>query len=171
MARPGDVKHVAGVHAPSPLMPASAVVLRSLADYETPVWLDRVCAGNPAIAEWIRFQTSAPIIPDASAASLAVVADADALPAFEAFAQGTDEYPDRSTTLIVQIGGFHSRTFKLSGPGIRTERHVMIDGLPDDFVERWAENRALFPRGVDLILVAGAEIMALPRAVQISRAE
>jgi len=41
--------------------------------------------------------------------------------------------------------------------------------LPDDFTARWANNRALFPRGVDVILVAGTDIAALPRTVHITR--
>ena len=36
-------------------------------------------------------------------------------------------------------------------------------GLPDGFLAMRAANRPLFPRGVDVILVAGADILALPR--------
>jgi alpha-D-ribose 1-methylphosphonate 5-triphosphate synthase subunit PhnH len=37
--------------------------------------------------------------------------------------------------------------------------------LPPDFQARLAANRALFPRGVDLILVSPDAVAALPRSV------
>jgi alpha-D-ribose 1-methylphosphonate 5-triphosphate synthase subunit PhnH len=43
-----------------------------------------------------------------------------------------------------------------------------VDGLPHDFAARWAANRALFPRGVDLVLCADDTLVALPRTTQIS---
>jgi alpha-D-ribose 1-methylphosphonate 5-triphosphate synthase subunit PhnH len=42
--------------------------------------------------------------------------------------------------------------------------------LPSDFEARLAGNRALFPRGVDLLLVAGHELAALPRTTVVARA-
>ena len=44
--------------------------------------------------------------------------------------------------------------WSLSGPGIADRASLAADPLPDDLGERLAANRALFPRGVDLILVA-----------------
>jgi alpha-D-ribose 1-methylphosphonate 5-triphosphate synthase subunit PhnH len=35
--------------------------------------------------------------------------------------------------------------------------------LPPDFAAQWSANRALFPRGIDLLLVSGADIVGLPR--------
>ena len=35
------------------------------------------------------------------------------------------------------------------------------------FVQEWAANHAMFPRGVDLILCAGNRLAALPRSVRI----
>ena len=42
MARPGQVHAVNGVSAPAPLCDAAAAVLLTLADHETPLWLDPV---------------------------------------------------------------------------------------------------------------------------------
>ncbi len=57
--------------------------------------------------------------------------------------------------------------FVLSGPGIDGETALAVDGLPDDLTERLAANRALFPRGVDLVLTCGREIAALPRSTRV----
>jgi alpha-D-ribose 1-methylphosphonate 5-triphosphate synthase subunit PhnH len=38
-----------------------------------------------------------------------------------------------------------------------------VEGLAPAFWQALRRNHAMFPRGVDLILVAGTEILALPR--------
>ena len=166
MARPGDIKVLNGVDAPAPLAPATAALVQSLADYESPIWLDPVFAAAPAIAEWIRFHTGAPIVASPGDAAFALVADALTLPGFMQFAQGSEEYPDRSTTIIVQVERFTGRSFVLQGPGIKTTRAFAAGPLPDDFAQRLRDNRELFPRGVDLVFVAGHDIAALPRSVR-----
>lgn len=168
-ARPGEIKTITGASGPAPLAPASAALAQSLADYETPIWLDRTFAGVPDIAQWIRFYTGAPIIDDKRQAAFAFIADAQSMPDVTQFALGSEEYPDRSTTLIVQVARFCGRPLGISGPGIKGARDLAAADLPEDFAERFAANRELFPRGVDLVLVAGNQIAALPRSIRISR--
>lgn len=166
MARPGEIKTLRGIAAPSPLAPATAALVQSLADYETPIWLDGKLS-VPAVKEWIRFRTGAPIVEDKRAAVFALIADPTRMPDFTQFALGSEEYPDRSTTLIVQVQRFHGALIHISGPGIKGRRSIAAEPLPDDFIARFSANRELFPRGVDLVLAAGDEIVALPRSVQI----
>jgi alpha-D-ribose 1-methylphosphonate 5-triphosphate synthase subunit PhnH len=166
-ARPGDIRTLDEVAAPAPLAPATAALVQALADYETPVWLDTMFAAAPAIAEWVRFQTGAPIVKDARDAAFALIADPLALPDIDSFALGTEDYPDRSTTLIVQVALFKGPAFTLKGPGINGRRSLAATPLPVDFAERLRANRELFPRGVDLVLVAGAQVAALPRTVRV----
>ena len=167
MARPGQIRSLKGVDAPAPFAPATAALIKSLADYETPLWLDPAFAAAPQAAEWIRFHTGAPIVGDPAAATFALVGNARALPNFAQFAQGTSEYPDRSTTLIVQIDAFTGDAITLKGPGIKTAHEFAASPLPAGFAARMKENRALFPRGIDLVFVAGHDIAALPRSVMI----
>ena len=168
-ARPGTIRMLQGTDAPPPLMPATAAVISSLADYETPLWLDPVFSVAPAVTEWIRFTTGARIVQDPRDAAFALISSAHALPDFGVFAQGSEEYPDCSTTLIVQVARFDGEVMSLSGPGIRECGRLAVENLPEDFAARWANNRALFPRGVDVILVAGSDIAALPRTVHVTR--
>jgi alpha-D-ribose 1-methylphosphonate 5-triphosphate synthase subunit PhnH len=168
-ARPGTIKTLRGKNAPAPLLPAAAAVLASLADYETPFWLDAALRDVPAVADWIRFTTGAPLTDDPRQAAFALIADARAMPDFADFAQGSEEYPDRLTTLIVQIERFAGESFSLSGSGLKDTRAFAAEPLPAEFAERCAANRETFPRGIDLILVAGDRIAALPRSVRISR--
>lgn len=166
MARPGEIKTVRGAAAPAPLAPATAALVHSLADYETPVWLDAKLSVS-AVTDWIRFHTGAPVVEDKRAAAFALIADPSRMPDFTQFALGSEEYPDRSTTLIVQVERFHGAVTHIAGPGIKGRRSFAVEPLPDDFAARFSANRELFPRGVDLVLVAGDEILALPRSVQI----
>ena len=87
---------------------------------------------------------------------------------FERFAQGSEEYPDRSTTLIVQVERFDGRSPHPRGPGIKTLARFAAEPLPDNFAERLRANHALFPRGVDLDSGRGDAIAALPRSMRVA---
>ena len=169
MARPGEIKELGDLDAPAPLAAGTAAIVRSLADYETPVWLDDALAAEPAVAAWIRFQTGAPIAADPQQAAFALVGNANALPDFTTFSPGNADYPDRSTTVIVQVERFAGAAYSLAGPGIQHRTDTSAEPLPDDFAARWAANGALFPCGIDLVLVAGTNVAALPRTVRVTR--
>lgn len=173
LARPGSVQTIAdAVNAPSPLMPASAAVALALFDHDTPIWFNERFAAEPEIAAWLRFQTGAPLTNEASHATFALIHSGGALPDFETFAPGTLEYPDRSTTLVVQVDTLtEGPALILSGPGICGTSSLRAGALPSDFIERMQANRALFPRGIDLLLVCGHELVALPRSVYVAAGE
>lgn len=166
-ARPGEIGTLRGVSAPALLAPATAALVKSLADYETPIWLDRALA-VPAVADWLRFHCGAPIVSDPGDAAFAIIGNPLELPDFARFAQGTEEYPDRSTTVIVQVERFNGRFITLEGPGIKATRALAAEPLPDDFAQRLRANRELFPRGIDLVLVAGDRLAALPRSIRLA---
>jgi alpha-D-ribose 1-methylphosphonate 5-triphosphate synthase subunit PhnH len=164
MARPGQAHAVHGVCAPMPLCDAAAAVLLTLADHETPLWLD--AAGDDARG-WIAFHTGAAFVPAAEA----TFAVALSLPDLTTFSDGSDEMPETSATIILQVASLTTgRRFVLEGPGLREPVVVTIDGLPADFVGVWQQNHGRFPRGVDLILCAGDRLTALPRSVSIGEA-
>lgn len=167
-ARPGEIRTIDGVAAPAPLAPATAALIQSLADYETPIWLDPSLASVPAIGEWIRFQTGAPLVKEMRDAAFALIGNPSDLPEFAKFALGTEEYPDRSTTLIIQVERFAGHAITIEGPGNKVARRLAVEPLPDDFATRVAANRELFPRGIDLVLTAGEQVMALPRSIRVS---
>ncbi|MFL5252441.1 MAG: phosphonate C-P lyase system protein PhnH [Rhodopila sp.] len=161
MAHPGRICRSPPVAAPDLLCTASAAVLLALVDQETPLWLDPVAADAQ---DWITFHTSAPLTDRASAA----FALAFGLPDMTGFPAGSDEAPETSVTLIVQVRTFSAGVrLELTGPGLRELAQIQVDGLPADFPVQWAANRALFPRGVDLLLCAGDELLAMPRSVTV----
>ena len=171
LARPGTVKPLPpAAAAPSPLSATAAAVALTMLDYETPVWLDAPLAQRPQVADWVRLHTGARVTSDPREAAFAFIADPVHAPAFDGFSLGTPEYPDRSATLVLQVEDFGSgQRLLLAGPGIADVRSFSARPLPPDFQNRIAANRALFPRGVDMILVSPDAVTALPRSVASTR--
>jgi alpha-D-ribose 1-methylphosphonate 5-triphosphate synthase subunit PhnH len=164
MARPGSVYSIRGVAAPAPLCDAAAAVLLTLADHETPLWLDP--AAELARA-WIAFHTGASDV----AVGRAMFAMALSLPDLAALPDGSDEMPETSATVVLQVASLRTgRQFVLEGPGLREPKVLEVDGLPADFASIWQRNHGLYPRGIDLILCAGNQLTALPRSVTIREA-
>ena len=165
MARPGCIGTVGGVAPPAPLCVASAAVLLTLTDHETPLWLDPAAA---AARHWIAFHCGAP---EANGTGNANFALALGMPDLAHFPAGTHEGPETSATVIVQLPSLTGGVaLRLRGPGIETSRLLAPVGLPPDFPAFWRRNRGLFPAGIDLILCAGADLAALPRTVQVEEA-
>jgi alpha-D-ribose 1-methylphosphonate 5-triphosphate synthase subunit PhnH len=168
MSHPGRIVDVAnGVQAPAPLHPAAAVVCLTLLDFETPLWLDGAAA-RPEVVAWLRFHCGAPVVERPEAARLALVADALAMPPFDAFDAGSAEYPDRSATLVIQVQALLGGTGRrLAGPGIEGATRLEVTGVPARFWTGVRDNQAQFPRGVDTILSAGRMLAALPRSTRV----
>jgi alpha-D-ribose 1-methylphosphonate 5-triphosphate synthase subunit PhnH len=169
MARPGVPQVLTpALVAPQPLSRGAGSVALTLLDYESPFWLDATLARHGEVAEWLRFHTGAPMVRDPKEAAFAFIADATQVPEFGSFALGTAEYPDRSTTLVLQVDNLAgSAMMRLHGPGIAGERPFAISPSPADLVARLQNNHALFPRGVDLLFVTSDAVAAMPRSTRI----
>ncbi|RWX77309.1 phosphonate C-P lyase system protein PhnH [Neorhizobium lilium] len=173
MARPGTIQTVAtDVGQPEPLRTAAGAIALTLCDHETPVWLS-AGLGKSVVGEWIGFHTGAPLTREKAEARFAFLEPGITPASFGLFALGSQEYPDRSTTLVLEVAALRleagsGQKLTLSGPGILQSREIWIDGLPDSFSRLWIDNRALFPRGVDVILTAGRDLLCLPRTTKIA---
>jgi alpha-D-ribose 1-methylphosphonate 5-triphosphate synthase subunit PhnH len=170
MARPGLARPLpSGLAAPPPLSPTAAAVALTLLDYETPFWLDQALAHASEVAAWIRFHTGAPQTADGARAAFGFVSDPAAMPPFGVFSSGSVEYPDRSTTLVLQVASLsEGEELELCGPGIAGTRSFSAQPLPPDFRARLIANRDMFPRGVDLIFVTADAVAALPRSLRVA---
>lgn len=159
MARPGMIEEISGAQPPAPLSIAAGAVILTLCDPETPVHL----AGDydtQTIRDWITFHTGAPLVaPETAAFAIGSWHD---LPLTD-FPIGTSEYPDRSTTLIVDSEALTSSGPTLQGPGIQTTATL---SLPE--TQAFQTNRAHFPLGLDFIFTSGKRLAALPRSTRVS---
>ena len=170
MARPGTVQRAAAsVGAPAGMMRGTAAIALTLFDHDTPVWLDASMSKTSEIARWLKFHTSAPVVSDSSISHFALIGDASALPDLANFSFGTNEYPDRSTTLILQVESLdQGPAYELRGPGIDGSAILQARIKPADLFERLAINATLFPRGIDVVLVHDDAIVAIPRTTRLA---
>ncbi|WP_291297351.1 phosphonate C-P lyase system protein PhnH [Elioraea sp.] len=171
-SRPGTIVTLAGpTRPPAPLGGAMAAVALTLVDADTPLWLDdAIMAG--AAPSWLRFHCGCRLVADPSSAVFAFAADAAALPPLSRFFAGTDEYPDRGATIVVAVAALgEGHRLTLTGPGIAGTAMIATTGLQKGFAAMRAANHRLFPRGVDVILVAGNRLVSLPRSTTVSSPE
>ena len=168
-AHPGRILKLDALpEAPAPLYPPTLALCLTLADLDTALWLDETLAEQPEILRLLRFQCGSRIVDSPAAADFALVANGVAMPPLARFKLGSEDYPDRSTTLIVQVRGLWNEAgATLSGPGIETTEVLEASPLPLDFWDQLRANRALFPRGVDVVLAAPDRLVALPRSVRV----
>ncbi len=159
MARPGTIHQVAGAVGPAPLSGAASVLILTLCDVETPLYLGP-SHDTGAVRDWITFHTGAPLV-EASEAMFAV-GSWEALAPVGRFGIGTDQYPDRAAILIVEMADLVPEGTVLTGPGIAHEARLSV---PD--VAFSQANARLFPLGLDLFLTCGARLAALPRTTRV----
>ena len=171
MSEPGTIVTLQSVDgSPRPLSVALVTLALTLCDYETPVWLDPMMRAAPGVAEFLRFHTGAKVIERPGEAVFAFGGGAGELPDLNEFAIGTLEYPDRSTTVVIEVTRLANEAgWRLTGPGIASEAQLAAAPLPDSFANQLRANHALFPRGVDIVLCSGRRLAALPRSTWVER--
>lgn len=167
LSHPGRIVTLGDAPAgPGALSPAAAAFLLTLADRDTPVWLDGAF-DTDAVRTFLRFHAGTPIVATRGDASFAVVACDDPAP-LDGFAIGTDTFPDRSATLVIEVPSLLGGTVRTwRGPGIDGSACVAIAGPCDAFWRECAANHTSFPCGVDIVFAAGNQLIALPRSIAV----
>jgi alpha-D-ribose 1-methylphosphonate 5-triphosphate synthase subunit PhnH len=167
IARPGKIVELPAPDGmPDGISVAQAAIALALADADAPVWL---AGAATAARPWIAFHTGAPQAATPAEARFAFADGPAALPPLGAFALGSDAYPDRSTTLVIEMPGLTAGgPLTLSGPGIQGVARATI-ALPDAFWAARAGLAEVFPRGIDLFLTDGARVLGLPRTTIVER--
>ena len=162
MARPGLIETLTGAEPPAPMSTAAGTLALTLLDGNTPVHL----AGGldcPDVQDWITFHTGAPFAGREHCA-FAFGAWDDLLP-LSGYPVGNPEYPDRGTTLIVEMPVLETAGAMLRGPGIKDTAAL---NLPD--LAAFQANAKLYPLGLDFLFTCGDRIAALPRSTKVEAA-
>lgn len=189
MSEPGTVHQVRYLSAPDELLPSVYQVALTLFDAQTTVALS-TSLNTAEIVQPLVFHCGSPIIaatprhrspagssdeheqPTADFIVFSVSEWADIIGCSQ-ITMGEPEYPDRSTTLIMQVPGISTvplanvMKLRLTGPGIDRERIVFIKGVDAAIVRDWQRNQARFPLGVDLLVCCPESLLALPRTCQV----
>jgi alpha-D-ribose 1-methylphosphonate 5-triphosphate synthase subunit PhnH len=166
LAEPGT-EHFIGTNSPNcpGFSIAMTAIALTLADFETRIWID--AAAPPDAAAYLRFHTGAPIVSAHKDAAFAFITRSRDLPTLSTFAQGTLDYPDTSTTIIIDVLSIDTtRGWSMTGPGVVGVRRLAVSPLPELFASDFIANRSTFPCGVDVIFCAGTKIVALPRSTR-----
>lgn len=168
MSRPGEVFTVEfDTKCPSALEPAAAAIARCVFDHDTEIWMGDGIAGVE-VFDFLKFHCGCPITKSGIVADFAIVCSRSGLPGVTQFKQGSDSFPDRSTTLIVQVADLEAGPpINITGPGIETESTLNVAGVADYFWQERREQNEIFPRGVDIVFVCGNRMVALPRSTRL----
>lgn len=156
----------ADIEYPEPLNMSSAAVFLALADFSTPVWTDSF--GSSETSSWLKFHCCADIVSNPHESLFSVITDIESMPDLSSFNYGTDQKPELSTTLIIQVSGLGWKNGrKITGPGIQRPLSLNIDGLPEKF---WVQRKLMenvFPKGLDIFFTCGDSLVALPRTTSV----
>ncbi|WP_312223763.1 phosphonate C-P lyase system protein PhnH [Rhizobium rhizoryzae] len=142
---------------------AHSVILATLADETTPVWIDEGFAG-------IKANGSKALDREKCVFALC---RGERFNGFDGFPVGTLVDPHLSTTMLIEVvsltGG---EPWRLAGPGVGPNGASLAPiGLPKMFPPAWAQNNALYPLGIDVIFTAGELCACLPRSVRLEIAD
>jgi len=191
-SRPGRVLSLSptailGIVPPASQDPAAAMsvgiaaVLLTLLDAETSLRLGGSLASEAA-QTYLRFHTGVRHALPGEAAAFNVLAAADVTaPLWATLEAGSDEAPQHGATLIVEVAALHAEPrpdrndmaddtvfLELRGPGIESVHRLAVTGLSREFWRERIAMQALLPCGVDLLLVCGTQLAAVPRTTRVA---
>lgn len=167
LANPGRQCQITSlVKVPVGLNPACAAACLTLLDLETQIWLQPPLEED--VENWLLFHTGCQFTDLPQTADFAIISNCQSMPSLSAFKQGTDEEPEASTTLLVQVENFESgHSVTLTGPGIKETRSLTVKGLSSTFWEDFTNNVRTYPLGVDIFLFTTNAVVGLPRTTRI----
>jgi alpha-D-ribose 1-methylphosphonate 5-triphosphate synthase subunit PhnH len=161
--------------APKAAHASSSGLLLALLEPGSLLWLSPSLVNTDAAA-WITFHTGCKITPAQHQADFAWIKNWDELPLLVNFSLGTDEYPNHSTTCVIDVAsetttGARAPSITLTGPGIAqasTINQLSATRVQlEEFVQQWNQNHTSFPRGVDVFFATHTGLIGLPRTTHI----
>ncbi|MEO0532386.1 MAG: phosphonate C-P lyase system protein PhnH [Cyanobacteria bacterium P01_A01_bin.123] len=166
LARPGISQATASLTPPQGLIPGCAAACLTLLDLETAVWLQPGL--SEAVHSWLLFHTGCRLTTDPQTADFALIWDIATAPSLDQFHQGTPEYPETSTSLLMQLPALHGGiSIALQGPGILNAMRLDLP-LTVDFWQQWQEMTVGYPLGIDGWCFAENQVLGLPRTACLS---
>lgn len=170
MSQPGRIAELAhDARIPEPMMSATGAIALALLDQDTRAWLS-TSFQTEEIKAYLKFHTNCQFASAPQQADFAFIAHSSELPALDGFCMGTDEFPELSTTAVIQVSevgdvdGWH-----LSGPGIKHQRRLNVGVDMAGLEMQMSAIRPLYPRGIDLFFVHDTRICCLPRTTSVGK--
>ncbi|MBL8516547.1 MAG: phosphonate C-P lyase system protein PhnH [Betaproteobacteria bacterium] len=169
LAHPGRIHTLTmDTLAPAGVGAAANALLLALLDQDTLLHVSP--ALGEAAAQHPRFHTGCRLGALAEA-DFILLAASDAWPDFNTLRQGSEYSPEHSATVIHEVTSFAAGLpLALTGAGIAATQVLRAPELDQDFVAAWQAMRQRFPRGVDVFLTCGADVVGLPRSTRMEAA-
>lgn len=175
-ARPGTVQEVPDVlDTPHGLDGAMAAIALTVLDRDVSIWV-APSLRTQSVESFMRFHTGTEQVRNPRDASFAFIGSGDAIPDLGSFAVGSDDAPERSTTVYVSVTSLDgAKTWSARGPGIDGTIRIGVRRANDptfaaSFLAQWALNHQRFPAGVDVAFTNGRALCGLPRTTHITAA-
>lgn len=167
LANPGRQCQIGSLlKTPVGLSSACAAACLTLLDLETQVWLQPTLKED--VKNWLLFHTSCRFTDQPEIADFAIIHNCQSMPLLSTFKRGTEEEPEASTTLFVQVENFESgHAVTLTGPGIKSEQVLTVTGLSSIFWEDLTKNVLNYPLGIDIFLFTTDKVIGLPRTTKL----
>ena len=160
ISTPGKIFDLScNLNTPNGLSKSAGSLLLCLCDFDTPIFLSETF-NTDEIRKWITFHTNSNFTEKGNC-KFALGNWEELLP-FEKYQLGTDAYPDRSATLIINYEKISNNGTKLFGPGIKNYTYF---NLPDE--KKFRNNNSLFPLGLDFFFSYENKFAAIPRSTRI----
>lgn len=157
---------VADAPAPSP---ALAAVMLALLDRDTSVRLHGRLQ-HAALREWLRLHAGARMAQGAADFEIVCADQLDAL-ACAGFEAGSDVAPQTGATLLIDVAGLDqpgATTLLLQGPGVAATQALRVKGITAGVWHWRLSLREQYPRGIEMLLLCGDRLAALPRSTRIT---
>jgi alpha-D-ribose 1-methylphosphonate 5-triphosphate synthase subunit PhnH len=156
---------------PPRLAAATAALLLTLLDAEVAVRLHGPLH-HASVLAWLRFHTGTrEARMDERAAFTVARADQLSVALWSGLPLGSDDAPQDGGTLLVEMPASTSAStqrLSLRGPGVPGERLIDVAGVPSSFWDFRIALQSEFPRGFDLLLARGRDLIAIPRSTSLA---
>jgi alpha-D-ribose 1-methylphosphonate 5-triphosphate synthase subunit PhnH len=172
-ARPGLPVEISPLVKPSPEFDVSVAGSLLLALMETGTALYLPNEAQISIwANYLKFHTACVLTPECQNAEFIWIQDGAHLPSLLSCALGSVEFPETSSTLIIDVNGIEINSESMdakvwTGPGIKEPIQIDIQGISTAFWRERKELRQMYPCGVDVIFCSSTQIVSLPRSTRI----
>ncbi|CFQ39458.1 phosphonate C-P lyase system protein PhnH [Yersinia bercovieri] len=166
LSEPGVLVALPPLSGWQPLNPATTSLLLTLADQETPLYLDAALS-SAEVQHNLRFHTGAPLTASSATSSFALFGEAVTAEQLASCPAGDELSPEDATTVVIQTGSLHHGiALRLRGPGIEHSRMVAPQ-LPAAVLNYLLNRPAAFPAGIDFLFTCGESLMAIPRTTHV----
>ena len=180
LSEPGVLVSLPTVTGWQPLNSATTSILLTLADQDTPLYLDTsIYLASPSdveisthsdsdtVQQNLRFHTGAPLVTSSAASCFALFGETVTVEQLAACPTGDELSPEHSATVMIQTDSLHHGVpLRLRGPGIEHSRTIAPQ-LPAAVLDYLLNRPVAFPAGLDFLLTCGENLMAIPRTTHV----